>query len=165
MPPLAPGFPLCSQNGLSPSGPHSPRALIHFSTACLSEIGAAPATPVPGGPPPVADCTEGSRHSPPPPASSACHSPARRGRGRGNYPENAGKNSHGATARSFFFFKGSDVTVWWQESYPVSFPSSHNNPAPENLPPRAQNISLHHVKMRAKPLGAGLTPCVQNESR
>lgn len=77
------------------------------------------------------------------PSQSACHSPAPRGWGRGNYPEDAGKTPTEPQGPLFlffffsiflfFFFLSSDVTVWWQESYRVSLPSFPKSPAPENL--------------------------------
>lgn len=153
--PVAPGFPLCPQNRLSPCGLHFPRALFPSHLPVFGGLRLShrfPRQPTC----PVADCTEGDRHLPPPPAaSSACHSPAHRGRGRAITRKTQAKLPRSNRAAFFFFFKGSDVTMWWQETHPVSFPSSHNNPAPENLPLRAQNISLHHVKMRMKLQGFG----------
>lgn len=64
------------------------------------------------------------------------------------------QNSHGATG--LLFKKGSDVTVWWQESHPASFPSSHNNPAPENRPLGAGRQRAPRGRER-KPQGLGRT--------
>lgn len=151
---------------MSPSGLHFPRALIHSQLPACQRLG------LPPPPRPPAAHPRGRLHRrrqtlSATPSRQRLPQPSPPRAGARQLPGKRRQNSHGATARSSssFFFKGSDVTVWWQESYPVSFPSSHNNPAPENLPLRAQNISWHHVKMRAKPPGAGLTQCARNESR
>lgn len=163
LPPTAPGFPLCPQHGLSPCGLHFPRTFIHSHLPPLGGWGSP--NPAPG-----------SLHAPwltawkeadvaTTPSWQRLPQPSSQRAGARQLPGKGRRNSHGTTGLFFFFFfLDSDVTVWWQESYPVSFPSSHNNPVPENLPLRAQNISLRHVKMRAKPLGVRPNTACEHES-
>lgn len=122
-----------------PQGPNS------FSTACLWAVGAPPPLP------PAAHPLQIARKQ----ADTAATLSSQRAGAR-QLPGKRRQNSHGATGRSFFK-KGSAVTVWWQESHLVSFPRSHNNPAPGSLLLRAQNVSLHHGKITANRLGVSHT--------
>lgn len=144
-----------------PMRPSFPQDFHSFSSASFGRLGLP--EPCPGQLTcPVADCMERGRRCHHPQLAAPATAQLTEGGGEAITRKRQAKlpRNH----RAFFFFLDSDVTVWWQESYPVSFPSSHNNPVPENLPLRAQNISLRHVKMRAKPLGVRPNTACEHES-
>lgn len=148
---MTPAFLLCPQNGWSPRGPRFPRALIHAPLPAFAGLR------LPGARRPTCRrLTAGGRRtvgqSPPPPPQRRLQPSSRRAGQR--LPGKRRQNSHGATG--LLFKKGSDVTVWWQESHPASFPSSHNNPAPENRPLGAGRQRAPRGRER-KPQGLGRT--------